>query len=87
MKLYHLFRFKYLVKTLCGQESQGYAGILQGNIFLVSLFGGLGCVLVSDVWIQAGNQHQGPVQVVIHLFLVGADAACAVVVEGGQGVG
>ena len=55
---------------------------LERNIILKRLLGRLGRVFITDIRVKRGDEHEGVVQVVVHLFPVGGDAHGALVVEG-----
>ena len=51
------------------------------------LLGGLGRVVIANVGVEGGDQHEGVVQVVAAFLPVGRDAHGAVVVKGADTVG
>ena len=75
---------EYLVKLFFTQKAQCHTRLFQRNIFFKCLFGGFGGVFVADVGVERRNQHQGVVQIAVHLFLVGTNAHNAVIVEGNE---
>ena len=73
---------EHLIKAFSSQEAKCDAGLLQGDALLVCLLGSLSGVLITDIGVESRNQHQGVVEVAVHLLLVGNDADGTVVVKG-----
>ena len=67
--------------------AQGKRGLAQAGAVVVGLAGDLGCLVVADVGIEGGDQHQGLLQQPGDAFAVRFQAHGAVVVEAGHAVG
>ena len=83
----HFLRVEYLVKLLGGKETELNASLLKRYIVLVCLFCGLCGILITDIGIEGGDQHQRIVQVMVHLVLVCGNTYGTVLVEGYDSLG
>ncbi len=82
----HELRADPLLELLVVQKTEGDGGLLQGGALLVGLLGALGCVVVTNVGVQGGHQHQRLVHDGVDLLLVSLNANDAVLGEGDAGV-
>lgn len=71
-----------LFSDVAGLKSGG----LKGGALLVRSLGDVGSLVVADVGVEGGDQHEGLVDNLVDLFSVGNDAFHAVQVEGLAGV-
>lgn len=55
---YHVFRDNIPVKLLAGQQPQANGGFTQGGAFFVGLLGDSGSIVIPDVGIECGHQHE-----------------------------
>ena len=81
-KLNHFGRIHGLVVLRLRQQAAAQNDLPQGQALLVGGLGAGSGRLVADVWGQAGHQHQGLLQQVLHAAAVGLKARHAVVVKG-----
>ncbi len=78
---------KYLIEFLCGQKTKRDAGFFEREVFTIGFFGDLCRIVIADVGVKRGDQHQRAVKVFVHLLTVGFDTADASFVEGEDAVG
>ena len=77
----------FFIKFFGGEEFQGDGGFLECAVILEGFLGDLCRVVVADVRVERGDQHQRVVEVFLDIGFVGFDANGAVVVERAAGVG
>src|SRR2546421_7627819 len=89
----HLFGTDVLIELLAGEEAEFDGGLAQRDALAVRVPGDLGGVVVADVWVERGDEHERAVQVLVNARAVEfypADAefdeAAAGVLEQADGV-
>ena len=73
---------EYLIKPFSSQEAELNASLLERNVILERFLRGLCGILVTDVGVQRGNEHERIVKIVVHLLTVCLDSNSAVLIEG-----
>src|SRR5256714_11848314 len=93
LRVRHLFGTDVLVELLAGEEAEFDCGLAQRDALTVRVLGDLGGVVVADVWVERGDEHERVVQVLVNARAVEfypADAefdeAAAGVLEQADGV-
>lgn len=82
----HFLGFDFLVELFGGQEFQGHRRFLQCDVLMMGFFRDLGGVVVPDVRVQGGHQHERVAQMGGDLVASRLDADGAMVVEGHAGI-
>ena len=82
----HVFRLDFLIEFFGGEESEGHGGLFECAVFFECFLRHLRRVVVADVRVERGDQHQRVVQVVFDIVFIRFDADGAVFVERAAGV-
>src|SRR5205085_7132222 len=85
-RMRHLFRLHVLVELRARQQAQRNRSVAQRDALLVRVLGDLGGVVVADVRVQSGDEHERLAQVFVNLRAVEFDAGDAVINEAVTGV-
>mmetsp|Transcript_23001 Transcript_23001/g.39505 ORF Transcript_23001/g.39505 Transcript_23001/m.39505 type:complete len:298 (+) Transcript_23001:194-1087(+) len=77
----HVGRDDDLVELLRGEEAESQSCLFQRDVLLVGLLGYLGGLVVADLGVEGGDEHEGVVEVLLDGAEVGLDAVHAVDLE------
>src|SRR5439155_24780518 len=70
LRMCHLFRLNQFIKFLTGQKAQLDCRLAQADSLLMSVLGNLSRVVIADMRIQSGDQHQRAAQMFIYLLTI-----------------
>lgn len=83
----HVLGTDPLVKLLGGEEVKGEGSLLEGGSLLVGLFSGGSSIVVTNVGIKGGDEHEGLLHDGTNTGFIGLDALDAIESEGIGGIG